>query len=376
MLTHRVRLFSLFGFDIYLDVSWIFLAVLVVWSLSSGYFPDAVPGLEDQTYLIMAFWGALGLFASIVLHELSHSLVARTFGMKIRGITLFLFGGVAELDGEPPHPKAELVTALAGPAASFAIAGVASLIASFFGAQSGFVATVGVFKYLYLINLILAIFNLIPAFPLDGGRAFRAAMWQMKGDLLEATRLAGRIGQFTGMFFIGLGLVSFMSSPTAGGVWMVLIGLFLSNAAKASIGQVETQFVLAGEPVSRFMIGNPISVPSGITLAEFVSSYVYTSFHDMYPVLEQGQLLGSISVRDLESVPQADWHQKTVYEFMHPLSEDAVVAPETDVLVTLRQMQRAGRSRLLVVRERELIGIVTLKDIMKFLSLRTHLQST
>lgn len=374
MLTRRLRLFSLFGFDIYIDFSWIFLAVLIVWSLSSGYFPETIPGLSDQTYLVMALFGALGLFVSIILHELSHSLVARTFGMRIRGITLFLFGGVAELDGEPPHPRAELVTALAGPAASFAIAGGANLVAAFFLAQAGSVALVGVFKYLYLINLILAIFNMIPAFPLDGGRAFRAVMWQMKGDLLEATRLAGRIGHFTGLFFIGLGLLSFMTSPTAGGVWFVLIGLFLSAAARASIGQVETQYVLAGEPVSRFMIADPISVPAGTSVEEFISTYVYTSFHDMYPVFEEGQLLGSISVRDLERVPQAAWKQKKVFDFIRPLSEDTMVAPETDVLVTLRQMQRAGQSRLLVARGHELMGIVTLKDIMKFLALRSNLQ--
>ena len=221
MLGNSVPLFRLLGFEVKLDFSWIFLAALVSWSLATGYFPQNLEGLSAGTYWWMAIAGAIGLFASIILHELSHSLVARQYGLPITGITLFIFGGVAEMEREPPTPRAEFMMAIAGPIASYLLAGIFYLLS---GIGSGS-PLASVAAYLALINFVLGTFNLIPAFPLDGGRALRAILWSTSGDLTGSTRRTATLGQMFGAVMIGLGLVSLFYGNTIGGIWWALIVL-------------------------------------------------------------------------------------------------------------------------------------------------------
>ena len=232
--SRAIKLFSLFGFEVKLDLSWLLLALLISWSLGAGLFPQEYPGLPVSTYAWMGFTVAIGVFFSIVFHEFSHSIVARYFGMHIRGITLFLFGGVAEMEKEPPSPKAEFLMAIAGPISSFLLAYVFWQI-EMAGMSRGWpVPVVGVAGTMALINFSVAVFNLVPAFPLDGGRVLRAALWQRKGDLRSATLISSQIGRGFGLVLILLGVFSFVRGNLIGGMWWFLIGMFLRGAASAS----------------------------------------------------------------------------------------------------------------------------------------------
>ena len=211
MFGRRLTLFELLGFKVQVDASWIFLAFLVVWTLAASVFPVRHEGLPTATYWWMGVVGAIGLFFSLIFHELSHSVVARRFGIPIRGITLFVFGGVAEMEEEPPNPRSEFLMAIAGPAASFALAIAFSAIGAAAAVVGAADSVVGVTRYLSFINTLLAVFNLVPAFPLDGGRALRASLWHFRGDLREATRIASRIGEGFGFLLITLGLLNILT---------------------------------------------------------------------------------------------------------------------------------------------------------------------
>jgi Zn-dependent protease len=249
MFANAVKLFDIAGFQLRVDPSWLIIAALVVWSLATGYFPAEAPGLHHSDYLALATVAMLGLFVGLILHELAHSLVARRFGLGVGGITLFLFGGVAELQQEPDSPGSEFWIAIAGPVMSVALAVLFSIVgraAETVGASHGLLALV---DYLAGINLLLALFNLLPAFPLDGGRVLRAALWRAKGDLLSATRTASLVGRGFGYALVLLGLlVLFSTQSVLGGLWPILVGLFLAGAATATWQQMLTQRALRAAP--------------------------------------------------------------------------------------------------------------------------------
>ena len=262
MFGKRITLFKLFGFAVRVDSSWFIILALIIWT-TSGIFRSSYPGFSAGEYWVMGVAAALALFASVVVHELFHSLVARHYGLPMKGITLFVFGGVAEMDDEPPSARAEFMMAIAGPAASIFI----GLDFYFFyrGAKTVWpLQVIAVIGYLYWINWMLALFNLIPAFPLDGGRVLRSALWWRRaGDLPGATRIAARIGSGFGILLIGLGILSLFMGSFIGAVWWFLIGMFLRSASQASYQQVLVRTVLAGEPIGRFMKTDLVTVPPG-----------------------------------------------------------------------------------------------------------------
>jgi Zn-dependent protease len=219
MFGRSIRIFTLFGFEVKIDLSWVILALLITWSLAQGLFPHYFKGLTNATYWWMGIFGALGLFFSIVFHELCHSLVARKYGLPIKGITLFIFGGVASMEQEPPSAKAEFLMAIAGPASSIVL-GVIFFIIRTVGIETDWsVPLTGIFTYLAFINWVLAGFNLIPAFPLDGGRVLRSALWKWKNDIRWSTRIASRVGAVFGLVLIFLGVIQFFSGNFIGGIW-------------------------------------------------------------------------------------------------------------------------------------------------------------
>ncbi|HEY7646789.1 MAG TPA: site-2 protease family protein, partial [Hyphomicrobiales bacterium] len=211
-------MFSIFGFRISLDASWIFLAALIVWSLATGYFPDVLPGMSPTVYYAAAIVAALGMFASIIYHELAHALVARYYQIRIAGITLFIFGGVAELADEPPTAKSEFLVAIAGPISSFLLAGLLYIVAVYLP-DSTPVEIFAVLSYLTLINIVLAVFNLMPAFPLDGGRMLRAALWWYRDSLPWATRIASYLGAALGIALMAFGAYNMSQDAGVGGMW-------------------------------------------------------------------------------------------------------------------------------------------------------------
>jgi Zn-dependent protease/CBS domain-containing protein len=374
MFGRKFKLFRLLGFEVSIDPSWVVLAILVAWSLSTGYFPFQYRELAPRSYWIMGIVGAVGLFASIVAHEFCHSLMARRLGMPMEGITLFIFGGVAEMHEEPPGPREEFLIAVVGPLSSFAMAAVCYTLYRVGAAAGWATAVTGVMGYLGLINLILAAFNLIPAFPLDGGRILRAALWGWKGNLKRATRIASRIGGGFGILLIVLGVVRVLNGFFIGGMWFFLIGLFIQNAAKMSYQQLLTRRALEGETLARFMNRHPVTVPPDTSLDRLVEDYIYRYHHKFYPVVEGDRLVGCVSTRQVKATPRDRWTDTTVGERALACSEENTIPPDTDAVDALAQMHRTRAGRLMVVENERLVGIIALKDLLQFLSLKVELE--
>jgi len=372
MFGRKIDLFKIFGFRVSIDLSWFLIFVLIVWSLAMNVFPSYFSGLSKITYWIMGFAGAFGLFFSVILHELSHSLIAKRHGLPMTGITLFIFGGVAEMQDEPPSPRAEFYMAAAGPLTSIVIALI--FLGLSFVIKDTIKPVYGVFRYLALINGALAAFNLIPAFPLDGGRILRSAIWKSKNNLKKATYISSRIGLVFGVVISGLGFVTFLFGNFVGGVWWFLIGMFLINAARMSYQQLLMRRALEGEKISRFMERETVTVPSYTTLQDFVENFFYKFHYKMFPVVDDGKLLGCINTKQLKSVPREEWETRTVGELCYKCTVENTVSQDADAMKVLSIMNRTGISRLMVVKDSKLIGIITLKDLLKFISLRVELE--
>ena len=369
MFSNSVKLFELKGFQIKVDPSWLLIAALIVWSLSTGYFPQVIPGLSSAQYLTMAVAAMLGLFISLILHELSHSLVARRFGLGIGGITLFLFGGVAELESEPENARSEFWIAVAGPAMSFALAAgfwLLGNLAAVLGLPSALVSLVG---YLALINLVLAVFNLLPAFPLDGGRVFRSILWAKSGDLTESTRKASRLGGLFGYALILLGLIALFAGGMIGGLWEVLIGLYLLAVSRATYQQVVTKSALKDKTVSVIMTPAPFTVAPSQTLAEVVNQVMLRHGVSFVPVVGNGVLLGHIDIHILKETDPDKWENTAVGDVFAHVEPDHLVAPETPAQEVLERIGSTGRRKYMVADSSGLIGVVTLSDLTGYLSI-------
>ncbi|MEW6249023.1 MAG: site-2 protease family protein [Planctomycetota bacterium] len=374
MFGQRFTLFNLRGFPVRADVSWLIVLVLVTWSLAVGVFPQTYPEATVGVYWMMGLLGALGLFASIVVHEFAHAAAAQRHGLSMKGITLFLFGGVAEMSEEPPSPKAEFQVAVAGPVASVLIGGALLGLAAL-GASFGWHAAVlAVLSWLGLINLVLVVFNILPAFPLDGGRVLRSALWYWKGSLRWATRVAAAIGGGFGILLVVLGVFSFIAGNFLGGLWLVLIGVFLRGAAQMSYSQLLLRRALEGEPVARFVTHGPITVSPNTTVADLVENYIYRHHHRMFPVADDGRLVGCVSARQIKDIPRAVWNTTRVADILSPCSSDNTIRPDTDAVEALRKMQHAGATRLIVVEGGNLVGMLTMKDLLRFISLKVELE--
>lgn len=372
--SHRLKLLSLFGFDVWIDASWALLAALISWTLAQAVFPAMVPELATATYWWMAAVATIALFASIVFHEMAHSLVARRYGIPIRGITLFIFGGVAELEREPPSPRSELLMAAAGPAASLAIAAISLLLAGLARRAGQPDAVRAVLSYLGYVNGILAVFNLVPAFPLDGGRVLRAALWAWRGDLAWATRIAAGAGDVLGMMFIIFGVFGVLTGDFIGGMWRFLIGMFLRSAATSSYQEVVARTALEGVPVFEMMTPDPIGVPPGTVIAAFVDDFVYRHHHRTFPVTRQGVLMGSVATEQAAQVDRGLWGVTPVERIMLRCTADDLIDPQADALAALTRMRRTGRSRLWVVANERLVGVLSLSDMLEVLSARLELE--
>ncbi len=374
MFGRRFKIFDAFGIPVFVDLSWFVVALLIAWSLAGNAFPQSLPGRSSGSYWLMGSIATLGLFLSILLHEFGHALVARRFAVPIRGITLFIFGGVAEMEDEPPSAKAEFLVAIAGPLVSVALGVVALGTAAILGGPP---SATTVLEFLGGLNLVLVAFNMIPAFPLDGGRVLRSALWHVRGDLRWATRVTSAIGSGFGILLIGLGLYrALFAGDLIGGLWSFMIGMFLRNAAQMSYKQLVMRKSLEGEPVSRFMIADPVTVPRSTPVSELVESYIYRHHFKMFPVVEGGRLLGCVTTRAVKALPRAEWDRQSVSAIMEPCSSANTIDPEADAMEALARMSRAGASRLLVARDGELLGILALKDLVRFLALKIELEGT
>ncbi|MFO8005670.1 site-2 protease family protein [Thioalkalivibrio sp.] len=374
MFGESFMLFRVLGFEIRANVTWLFLALLVTWSLAAGFFPMVYPDLAPSTYWAMALVGMLGLFFSLLFHELAHSVVARSHGLPVHRITLFLFGGVAEMEAEPKEPRIEFWMAIAGPIASLVLAAAFYLLASLM-AEIGLPEHVaGVAGYLGFINLLLAIFNMVPGFPLDGGRVLRAALWQWTGNIRMATRWASRVGQGFGLLLVALGLATFVSGNFVGGMWWFLIGLFVHAAATAGYQQLLTQQALQGRTVRRFMTTDPVTVPAEASVQGFVEEYLYHHNFDRFPVVQGDRLLGSVGLAEVRKVPRAEWGGTQIGDVCLARSKENTVAADADANEALNRMQEGRTGRLMVTEGDHIVGVLALKDLLRFLDIRAELE--
>lgn len=366
MFGHSFRLFRLLGFEVRMDPSWIFLALLVAWTLAQGVFPAYAPGLPVGGYWLLGLAGVLGLVISIVVHEFCHSLVARHYGLPIGGISLFMFGGVAEMTDEPPAPRTEFLMAVAGPASSFALAGLFGGLESA-GIGQGWPAwLIALLFYLSWLNLVLAVFNLVPAYPLDGGRMLRAVLWAWRRDIHKATHIAALIGRGFGLGLIFVGVMSVLNGYAVNGLWWVLIGMFVRFAADNSYKQLLLRERMGGVPVRKYMSEPPVAVPPDTTLKELVEQYVYKYHHRLYPVVSEGDaLVGCVNTRQLSGMSTEQWDKHTVREISRVCDPDNTVTADTDAAQALSLMLRTGNTRLVVTDGGRLAGVVTLKDLLK-----------
>lgn len=368
-----IKLIKLFGFEVKIDFSWLILGLLITWTLAQGLFPHFYEGLSTTTYWLMGVAGALGLLVSIVFHELWHSLIARKFGLPMKSITLFVFGGVAEMNEEPPSPKAEFFMAVAGPISSIVL-GLGLLGITFLGDSAGWPQPItGVLNYLAILNLILAGFNLIPAFPLDGGRVLRSILWGWKDNLKWATQLSSKIGGAFGIALIVLGVIEVVTGNFIGGIWMALIGLFIRGASRSAYQQMLLRQSLEGEKVSRFMKSDPVTVPPSLSVEDLVEDYIYKHHYKMYPVVDEGKLTGCVTINQVKNIPREERDQHKVKELAQSCSEENTISPDQDAMKALSSMKKNNVSRLMVVKDGELKGVISLKDMMGLLSMKIDL---
>lgn len=375
MFGKRIRVFKLFDFQVHIDTSWIFIALLVTWSLAAGYFPSRYHGFPASSYWWMGAFGAFGLFFSIVFHELMHSLVARRFGLPIRGITLFVFGGVAEMEEEPASAKTEFFMAIAGPLSSIVLGFVFYSLYRLSYFYNISYSVMAVFEYLGWINWVLAGFNLVPAFPLDGGRILRSILWRWKKDLRWATSVSAHIGSGFGMFLSLLGILYFFMGSFVAGLWYFLIGMFLQGAAQTSYQRLLIMRALKGESIKDFMQEKPITVPADITIQSLVDDYIYKYHHKFFPVVENEKLLGCITTQEVKEIPREKWPEYKVAKVLKSCSAGNTIALDTEAEKVLSMMNKTRKSRMMVVKEGKLLGVITLKDLLKFISLKMELEA-
>jgi Zn-dependent protease len=364
-----LRIARIFGVPVYLHFSWVIIFGLVTWTLAAGYFPSQYPGLPASSQWAKALVVSLLFFLSILLHELAHAVVALRHGISMRSITLFIFGGVASMEKDPPDGATELKIAVVGPIVSLALAGsfwLASL-ATVLGPSAR-----AVVLYLAQINLVLALFNLVPAFPLDGGRILRGFLWRSTGKL-QATRAAVGAGTFFAYFLIVSGVFRLLGGSGVAGVWQILIGWFLKEAATGAWRGASLEETLHGLTVRDAMLTDVATLPAHISLAEAARDYFARTGFGAYPVERNGETVGLLCLRDLLRHTQEEREASAVQAAMTPLRSEIVIGPGEPLRTALSRMAERGASRLLVMEGERMVGYLTLSTVMRYVHVREQL---
>lgn len=365
MAQQRIPLGNIFGIPVALDFSWFLVFTLLTWMLASSYYPSEFPHWSPARDWAMGAFTALAFFASVLLHELGHSVVALHYKVRVRSITLHIFGGIAEIADEAPSPTAEFLIALAGPLVSLALALACHLLQ---GQFAGDESPAGLFKYLAYINLTLALFNLLPGYPLDGGRLFRALLWAYSGNLRRATRIAATAGRGFAFLLIMLGIWQALSGNLGGGLWIAFIGWFLDNAAKSQLQEGRLRALLSSHSVAQIMNSSCPSVPSGLSLQQLVDDYLLTGGPlRCYLVLEQGRPVGLVTPPQLHAVPHSEWGQRTAGQAMLPLAQVISIAPNATLWHALQRMDRKGVNQLPVLHGGQVVGMLSREDVISYL---------
>lgn len=371
MVGRTLRLGRVFGIEIKLDHSWFIIFILVAWSLAAHYFPMSHPGWTASTYWALGIATSLLLFASVLAHELGHSLVSQAYGNPVRDITLFIFGGAAHMSREPARPRHELWMALAGPATSFLLAALFGLL---WRASAGSPGPVHALSgWLAWINLAVGLFNLIPGFPLDGGRVFRATVWSLTGNLERATRTAAGLGRLVAFGFIFFGVWLIFRGNWANGLWIAFIGWFLDNAAAQSVRQLALRELLSGHAARDAMMADCPHVARSLSLDVAVNEVLLPSGRRCFPVVEDGQLYGLLTLHQIKSVPRERWPFTSVGDVMIRREDLKIVRPEDSLWSVFERMATEDVNQYPVMENGRLLGMVTRDRLLGFVQTQAEL---
>ena len=366
-----LRIFRIAGIDIYINVSWVIILVFLTYALATGEFPAFFPGYSSSTYYLLGFISALLLFVSVLLHELALSLVARARGLAVNSIVLFIFGGVSNIEQEPQTPGVEFSMAFVGPLTSLVIGAICYGL--FFLVRGTHTLIEPILWYLGVTNIILGIFNLIPGFPLDGGRVLRSIIWKISGSLRTATRVTTTIGQLIAYLFILWGVWQFFTGSLLNGIWIGFIGWFLLSAAQSANSQVMLQSMLRGVTVGQVMDRIPATVPANISIQRLVDEYFLPFGLRTAFVVQGDQLAGLITLSDIRHVPRDQWATMTVGQVMIPLERLHAVSPQQNLNDVLPLIANRNVNQVPVVQDGKLVGVLTRDAIIRTLEVRRSL---
>jgi Zn-dependent protease/predicted transcriptional regulator len=359
------RVARIAGIEVRVDSSWVVIALLITYSMYLRY-ASLYQDLSGSGAVTLGIVATVLFFGSVLVHELAHALVAQARGIRVQDITLFLFGGATRAKVESRGPADEFLIALVGPLTSGLLAALFALIASLSrDVLSRPVA--GTFGYLAWTNLLLAAFNLVPGFPLDGGRLLRAAIWRATGNLSRATRVASGAGQGVGWLLVAAGVAWLLAGDLAGGIWFAFIGWFLVQAARSSSQDLQLRDLLRGVEAEDVMATNLLRIPPELSLQDAVDDYFMRYDHSGFPVEDQGRTIGLLTLRGVRKVPRAQWPTRRVRDHMVPLDDQVLVAPDTGMDDVLDKLQDGEANRVLVVQHGEVVGIITPTDLTHWL---------
>ncbi len=369
-----IRLGKIMGIPIRIHYTLWFVFILIAWSLAVGYMPHQYPGLSTVTYWAIGIASAITLFVSVLVHELSHSYIAKKNGLPIARITLFFFGGVSEMTEEPQDPGLEVRMAAAGPLMSFLIAGVLGALWYLGGSAHAPVAIIATLGYAALINGVLGVFNLLPAFPLDGGRVFRGSIWKRSKNFVGATRTAIRVSEAISLLMMFGGFVFIIFGDFVDGLWVIVLGWFIRSGAQTSLKQTLVGEALLGVSVGDIMTREVMTVPPEITVQQLVSDYLLVHRHGGYPVVKNGEVLGVVTLQCVRAVPKEKRDSVTVREAMVPFDRTVMVKSSVTALDAMQKMARNKVGRVLVIDGGRLVGIATREDVVSTIQTRQELE--
>jgi Zn-dependent protease/predicted transcriptional regulator len=373
MLKSSIRLFKIFGIEIRLDYSWFIIFALLIYYFGFGYFPSVLPGLNKGYIAIITLLTVLLFFFSILFHEVSHSIVAKRKGIPVSRISLFIFGGMSEIEKEPDKPITELLMSIAGPAASFVLAIIFGIVWYFTRNIPSINISAG---YLALVNLVLGIFNLLPGYPLDGGRVLRSILWKAYNDLKKATFIASTVGRVIGFIMIAAGIYFIFTNNFLNGIWLAFIGWFLQSSAYASYRQLIFDTSIKGFKVKDMMNENIVTVDKNVTLDKLVNDYFMKYRFGRFPIVEGTageKLIGLVSIHDIKTIPREEWGTTKAIDIVKPVEANEIIDSEAEANEALRKMVKYNLSHLVILSDKKIKGLITKADIMQFIQMYTEI---
>jgi len=371
MKNNTIRLFQISGIPIGLDPSWFLVFALITWVLAISYFPTEFSQWTRLQYWSVAAVTSIFFFACVLLHELGHSIVALRYKLQVKSITMYIFGGISQITSEPNNALAEFVIAFAGPFTSLLLAGIFYLLELLF---KGIAPIFAMTKYLALINLTLAIFNLIPGFPLDGGRVFRAIVWGISHNLRRATEIAILLGRAIAFIFILLGVWLIFRGNWTNGLWIAFIGWFLENAALGQQQQQRMHALLAGHTVEQVMSQSCVMAPSDLTLQELVDQFILEKGQRCLILMRGENVVGLATLHNIRTIPRERWGTTTAADVMTPISEVKRTSPDVGLEQALEQMGTDGVNQMPVMKDGQIEGMLRREDIINYLKLLQNLE--